>query len=199
MEIKPAKLYYYFPVILIFTVSVLVSVAVVPFIKTNAVALLMFNKMISNDPTGVLLGWKLGMSPCVSYGVKCSLGRVVHLELNQCRLYGTIFFIPLASLNMLSTLVLSGNMFIVNSTNLMFLQRGLKRLELSDTDMFGLFHDTIFSKLSILEYIDLSYSNLTGSLHADLEHNMVHFRVQQHNRFLILVHKRKKKLHVKRG
>ncbi|KAK8567393.1 hypothetical protein V6N12_005983 [Hibiscus sabdariffa] len=168
METKPVKLYYHLSLMFVFTVYISVSAAVVPSIKTDAAALLAFKKMIDNDPNGVLSGWKRETSPCVWYGVKCSLGRVVQLELNQCSLYGTIFFNPLASLNMLSSLVLSGNMFTVNSTNLMFLPYGLKRLELSDTGLFGPFPGTIFSRLPNLEYVDLSHSNLTGSLPDDL-------------------------------
>ncbi|KAK8495937.1 hypothetical protein V6N12_041571 [Hibiscus sabdariffa] len=172
METKPVKLSHHLPLVFMFTVYISVSAveqkAVVPSIETDAAALLAFKKMVDNDPTGVLSGWKLETSPCVWYGVKCSLGRVVQLDLNQCSLYGTIFFNPLASLNMLSDLVLSGNMFNVNSTTLMFLPYGLKRLELSDTGLFGPFPDTAFSKLPNLEYVDLSHSNLTGSLPDDL-------------------------------
>ncbi|PPD71006.1 hypothetical protein GOBAR_DD32113 [Gossypium barbadense] len=171
MEGKPVQLSYHLPLILIFTVYISVSAAeqtVVPSIKTDAVALLGFKKMIDNDPTGVLSGWKLETSPCLWYGVKCSSGRVVQLDLNQCSLYGTIFFNPLASLDMLSSLDLSGNMFTVNSTTLLLLPYGLKRLQLSDTGLFGLFPDTIFSKLPNLEYVNLSHNNLTGTLPDNL-------------------------------
>ncbi|PPR97949.1 hypothetical protein GOBAR_AA22717 [Gossypium barbadense] len=171
MEGKPVQLSYHLPLILIFTVYISVSAAeqtVVPSIKTDAVALLGFKKMIDNDPTGVLSGWKLETSPCLWYGVKCSSGRVVQLDLNQCSLYGTIFFNPLASLDMLYSLDLSGNMFTVNSTTLLLLPYGLKRLQLSDTGLFGLFPDTIFSKLPNLEYVNLSHNNLTGTLPDNL-------------------------------
>ncbi|KAG4214860.1 hypothetical protein ERO13_A01G145100v2 [Gossypium hirsutum] len=164
MEGKPVQLSYHLPLILIFTVYISVSAAeqtVVPSIKTDAVALLGFKKMIDNDPTGVLSGWKLETSPCLWYGVKCSSGRVVQLDLNQCSLYGTIFFNPLASLDMLYSLDLSGNMFTVNSTTLLLLPYGLKRLQLSDTGLFGLKLENSCNSLLVL---DLSSNRFVDSI-----------------------------------
>ncbi|KAE8683004.1 Serine/threonine-protein kinase BRI1-like 2 [Hibiscus syriacus] len=134
METKPVKLYYHLQLILIFTVSISVSVAVVPSIKTDAVALLTFKKMIDNDPTGVLSGWKLATNPCV-----CFFKHVIYFgfvwEYVQCKFIQ--FDVP---------------------------PYGLKRLELSDAGLFGPFPDTIFSKLPNLKYVDLSHAHRIESV-----------------------------------
>ncbi|XP_022776535.1 serine/threonine-protein kinase BRI1-like 2 [Durio zibethinus] len=171
MESKPFQLFYHLALTLVFTVYTSVSATgqvVVPSIKTDAVALLAFKKMIEQDPNGVLSGWKLERNPCAWYGVSCSSGRVIQLDLSHCNLSGTIFFNPLASLDMLSVLSLSSNMFTVNSTTLLLLPYGLKRLDLSGSGLVGLVPDNIFSKLPNLEYVNFSHNNLTGPLPDNL-------------------------------
>ncbi|GLT27703.1 hypothetical protein SLA2020_026810 [Shorea laevis] len=132
--------------------------------KTDAAALLAFKNMIQKDPNGVLSGWKLGRNPCTWYGVSCSQGRVTQLDLSECYFMGTIVLDPLASLDMLSILKLSGNFFTINSTSLLQLPYGLKQLDLSFSGLSGLAPDNFFSKHSNLEYVDLSHNNLTGLL-----------------------------------
>ncbi|XVE91872.1 hypothetical protein REPUB_Repub01dG0048700 [Reevesia pubescens] len=174
MESKTVQLFYHLALTLVFTVYISVSATeqvVVPSIKTDAVALLAFKKMIEKDPNGVLSGWKLERNPCAWYGVSCSSGRVTQLDLNQCNLSGTISFNHLASLDMLSVLSLSANMFNVNSTTLLLLPYGLKSLELSDSGLVGLFPDNIFSRLPNLEYVNLSHNNLSGPLSDNLLSN----------------------------
>ncbi|XP_021293405.1 serine/threonine-protein kinase BRI1-like 2 [Herrania umbratica] len=174
MESNPVQLLCHLALALVYTVCFSVSATeqvVVPPIKTDAVALLAFKKMIEKDPNGVLSGWKPERNPCAWYGVSCSSGRVIQLDLSQCSLSGTLFFNPLASLDMLSVLSLSSNMFTVNSTTLLLLPYGLKRLELSNSGLVGLVPDNIFSKLPNLEYVNLSHNNLTGSLPDNLLSN----------------------------
>ncbi|GLT96812.1 hypothetical protein SLE2022_144100 [Rubroshorea leprosula] len=132
--------------------------------KTDAAALLAFKNMIQKDPNGVLSGWKLARNPCTWYGVSCSQGRVTQLDLSECYFIGTIVLDPLASLDMLSILKLSGNFFTINSTSLLQLPYGLKQLDLSFSGLSGLAPDNFFSKHSNLEYVDLSHNNLTGLL-----------------------------------
>ncbi|KDP38186.1 hypothetical protein JCGZ_04829 [Jatropha curcas] len=138
-------------------------------IKTDAAGLLMFKKMIEKDPNGALSGWQLNnRSPCAWYGVSCSLGRVTQLDLTKKNLAGIISFDPLASLDMLSSLKLSFNSFIVNSTSLLNLPSALQNLELSSAVLVGGIPEKLFSKNPNLVFVNLSHNNLTGSLPDDL-------------------------------
>nr|CAN60090.1 hypothetical protein VITISV_033419 [Vitis vinifera] len=136
--------------------------------KTDGEALLAFKKMVHKDPHGVLEGWQANKSPCTWYGVSCSLGRVTQLDLNGSKLEGTLSFYPLASLDMLSVLSLSGNLFYVNSTGLLQLPVGLTQLDLSSAGLVGLVPENLFSKLPNLVSATLALNNLTGSLPDDL-------------------------------
>ncbi|EEF40539.1 serine/threonine-protein kinase bri1, putative [Ricinus communis] len=176
MESNPVQLFHYFATcltlaILFFLVLPSVSAAeqdVGTSIKTDAAALLMFKKMIQKDPNGVLSGWKLNSSPCIWYGVSCSLGRVTQLDLTEANLVGIISFDPLDSLVMLSSLKLSSNSFTVNSTSLLQLPYALQHLELSSAVLLGVVPENFFSKYPNFVYVNLSHNNLTGSLPDDL-------------------------------
>ncbi|KAJ8760635.1 hypothetical protein K2173_015302 [Erythroxylum novogranatense] len=136
--------------------------------KTDAAALLVFEKMIEKDPNGALSGWQLRKSPCTWYGVSCALGRVTQLDLTGCNLVGTISFNAFVSLDMLSTLKLSYNMFTLNATSLLQLPYGLQQLELSSSGLFGVVPQNFLSKYPNLVYVNLSHNNLTGFLPDDL-------------------------------
>ncbi|KAF2316661.1 hypothetical protein GH714_042002 [Hevea brasiliensis] len=125
----------------------------------------------SKDPNGVLSGWKLNRSPCAWYGVTCSFGRVTQLDLTGGNLVGVISFDPLTSLDMLSSLKLSSNLFTVNSTSLLHLPYALQFLELSSAGLVGVVPKNFFSKNPNLVYVNLSHNNLTGFLPDDLLSN----------------------------
>ncbi|XP_050234399.1 serine/threonine-protein kinase BRI1-like 2 [Mercurialis annua] len=139
-----------------------------PSIKTDAASLLMFKKLIQKDPNQVLSGWKLGSNPCLWFGVSCSRGRVTQLDLTGNSLFGFISFSPLANLDLLSSLKLSDNSFVVNSTSLMNLPFSLQHLELSSAVLVGLVPENLFSRNSNLVYVDFSHNNLTGALPDNL-------------------------------
>ncbi|KAF5449943.1 hypothetical protein F2P56_030339 [Juglans regia] len=133
-------------------------------IKTDAQALLMFKKMIEKDPNGVLSGWKAERNPCNWQGISCSLGRVTKLDLTGFDLVGTISLDPLASLDMLSVLILSSNSFTINATSLLQLPYSLKQLDLSFTGLVGSVPENFFSRCPNLVYVNLSLNNMTGLL-----------------------------------
>ncbi|KAK0573300.1 hypothetical protein LWI29_006063 [Acer saccharum] len=156
---------------LVFMVYVSVSATeqgIVPSLKTDAEALLMFKKMIQKDPNGVLSNWKSNRNPCSWFGVTCSLRRATQLDLTGSNLVGTISFESLSSLDMLSVLRLSSNSFTLNSTSLLQLPYALKQLELSSVGLVGLVPDMFFSKCPNLVYVNASHNNLTGSLPDNL-------------------------------
>ncbi|KAK9276039.1 hypothetical protein L1049_005570 [Liquidambar formosana] len=171
MECNPIRLFYHLVLTLLFPVYLLVSATDqggLSTIKTDAEALFMFKNMIQKDPTGVFSGWQLDKSPCTWSGVTCSLGRVTQLNLSQRNLVGNLSFDPLASLDMLSDLNLSGNMFTINSTALLHLPFGLRQLELSLAGLVGLVPENFFSKCPNLVSVSLSFNNLSGSLPDNL-------------------------------
>ncbi|RWR95929.1 serine/threonine-protein kinase BRI1-like protein 2 [Cinnamomum micranthum f. kanehirae] len=133
--------------------------------KTDAEALLLFKKSITQDPDGYLSNWQLNKSPCSWHGVNCTMGRVTKLDLSRCNLAGTLTFHPLSSLDMLTVLNLSVNRFSVNATeSLLQLPAGLQTLDLSATGLVGTFPDGFIPKYTDIVYIHLSHNNLTGWL-----------------------------------
>ncbi|KAJ6726153.1 LEUCINE-RICH REPEAT RECEPTOR PROTEIN KINASE EMS1 [Salix purpurea] len=170
MESNPVQLFHHLA-LLLFMFSVSVSVTeqgpVPSSIRTDAAALLSFKKIIQNDPNRVLSGWQINRSPCIWYGVSCTLGRVTHLDLTGSSLAGFISFDPLSSLDMLSVLNLSSNPFTVNSTSLLHLPYALQQLQLSSTGLEGPVPESFFSKNPNLVSAILSHNNLS-SLPDDL-------------------------------
>ncbi|KAF8407546.1 hypothetical protein HHK36_006680 [Tetracentron sinense] len=172
---NPFQLFFHVALTLLFMVfsSSLPSISAVeqagfPTTKTDGEALLLFKKMIQKDPKGVLSGWQLSRNPCTWYGVSCSLGRAIQLDLSGCELVGTLSFYPLVSLDMLSVLNLSTNSLTVNSTSLLQLPDGLQKLDLSFAGLAGLLPDGFLSKYPNLIYVNLSNNNLTGFLPDNL-------------------------------
>ncbi|WCJ33690.1 BRI1-like 2 [Euphorbia peplus] len=171
MEAISVPISHHLPLVLVFMFLFHVSLAeqrAVTSVKTDAAALIQFKRLIENDPNEFLSGWQLKRTPCVWYGVSCSLGRVTQLDLTSANLSGIISFDPLASLDMLSALKLSSNLFVVNSTSLLHLPFGLQNLELSSAVLVGNFPDKFFSRNPNLVYVNLSHNNLTGYLPDDL-------------------------------
>ncbi|XP_059649753.1 serine/threonine-protein kinase BRI1-like 2 [Cornus florida] len=171
MESNPLQLFLHLPLTLIFLASISVLAAdqgEFSSIKTDAEALFMFKNTIEEDPNGVLSGWQLNTNPCTWHGITCTLGRVTQLDLSQCNLVGNISLSPFASLDMLTVLNLSANLFTVNSTSLLQLPYGLKQLELSSTGLAGLVPENFFTKCPNLVYVNLSHNNLTSFLPDNL-------------------------------
>ncbi|XWS22930.1 hypothetical protein CRYUN_Cryun29cG0078000 [Craigia yunnanensis] len=160
MESKPFQLFYHLALTLVFIAYISVSATqqVVPSIKTDAVALLAFKKMIEKDPNGVLSGRKLERNPCSWYGVSCSSGRVIQLDLTQCSLSGTIFFNPLASLDIKP--YYGFNSCLSNCTK-------LRTLNFSFNSLTGEIPSS-FGELNSLQRLDLSHNHLTGWIPSEL-------------------------------
>ncbi|KAL6505902.1 ubiquitin-protein ligase E3 Brl2 [Orobanche hederae] len=134
-------------------------------IKTDASALLSFKKMIRQDPNGALSDWKLTKDTCTWPGITCNLGRVSAVDLAQANLVGQISFSPFSSLDMLASLNLSSNSFLVNATtSLVKFPYGLKQLELSFSGLSGRIPENLFANCPNLEYISLAFNNITGAL-----------------------------------
>ncbi|CAN0890905.1 Serine/threonine-protein kinase BRI1-like 2 [Linum grandiflorum] len=133
-------------------------------LKTDAAALLMFKRMVSSDPNGVLSGWVPTRLPCSWFGVTCYLGRVSQLDLNSANLAAdSISFDPFASLDSLTSLNLSSNNFTsTNSTSLLRLPPSLQQLNLHSVGLLGPFPDTFLSSHPNLLHLDLSLNNLTS-------------------------------------
>ena len=167
MEGNPVQLFYHLALPLLFMLFVLVPGTKQDgdsMIKTDVQALIMFKKMIQKDPNGALSDWQLDRNPCSWHGISCSLGRVTQLDLTGSYLVGTMFFDPLASLEMLSALKLSTNSFYINATTLLHLPSGLKQLDLSFNILVGSVPENLFLRCPDLEEVNLSFSNMTGSL-----------------------------------
>ncbi|KAK6146657.1 hypothetical protein DH2020_020526 [Rehmannia glutinosa] len=138
-------------------------------IKTDAIALLSFKKMISQDPNGALSDWQLKKDPCQWHGITCTLGRITAVDLAQSNLVGQVSFAPFSSLDMLTSLNLSANSFSVNaSTSLIQIPYGVKQLELSFSGIFGHIPETLFTNCPNLEYLNLAFNNITGLLPENL-------------------------------
>ncbi|KAL0372794.1 UNVERIFIED_CONTAM: Serine/threonine-protein kinase BRI1-like 2 [Sesamum calycinum] len=138
-------------------------------IKTDAMALLSFKKMIQKDPDGALSDWQLNKDPCTWHGVSCSLGRVAALDLAQSNLVGQVSFAPFSSLDMLTSLNLSANALSVNATtSLVQIPYGVKQLELSFSGILGHIPESFFANCPNLEYVNLAFNNITGFLPQNL-------------------------------
>ncbi|KAL0326798.1 UNVERIFIED_CONTAM: Serine/threonine-protein kinase BRI1-like 2 [Sesamum angustifolium] len=138
-------------------------------IKTDAMALLSFKKMIQKDPDGALSDWHLNKDPCTWHGVSCSLGRVAALDLAQSNLVGQVSFAPFSSLDMLTSLNLSANALSVNATtSLVQIPYGVKQLELSFSGILGHIPESFFANCPNLEYVNLAFNNITGFLPQNL-------------------------------
>ncbi|KAF1876387.1 hypothetical protein Lal_00029735 [Lupinus albus] len=169
MENNPLQLFSHLTVTLLLMMIILFPIteeaAVVSSIKTDAMSLLMFKKILK-DPNRILSGWQINKNPCSWYGISCNQGRVTQLDLSgNSNLIGTTISLdPLSSLDMLSVLKLSLNGFSVNSTSLLQLPYSLTQLDLSFGGVSGPVPDNFFYKCPNLVVVNLSYNNLTGPI-----------------------------------
>ncbi|KAL1568671.1 ubiquitin-protein ligase E3 Brl2 [Salvia divinorum] len=138
--------------------------------QTDKLALLSFKKMIQQDPDGALSDWQRTRDPCTFHGVTCNdQRRVTALDLAQSNLVGQISFSPLSSLDMLLSLNLSANSFIVNAnSSLLQIPYAVKELELSFSGIIGHLPENMFANCPNLEYVNLAFNNITGFLPDNL-------------------------------
>ncbi|KAG6396795.1 hypothetical protein SASPL_142952 [Salvia splendens] len=138
--------------------------------QTDKLALLSFKKMIQQDPDGALSDWQRTRDPCTFHGVTCNdQRRVTALDLAQSNLVGQISFSPLSSLDMLLSLNLSANSFVVNAnSSLLQIPYSVKELELSFSGVIGHLPESMFANCPSLEYVNLAFNNITGFLPENL-------------------------------
>ncbi|BAT81093.1 hypothetical protein LR48_Vigan07g058100 [Vigna angularis] len=126
-------------------------------------ALLKFRQRIVSDPFGALSNWvddDSSFDPCNWFGVECSDGRVVALNLKDLCLEGTLAP-ELAKLIHINSIILRNNSF-------------------SGTIPEG------FVELKELEVLDLGYNNFSGHLPADLGSNIsLAILLLDNNEFLV--------------
>ncbi|XP_022871822.1 probable inactive receptor-like protein kinase At3g56050 [Olea europaea var. sylvestris] len=114
----------------------------------EGVALLRFKEKVENDPYGALSDWnqEVGVeNPCSWFGIGCSEGHVVVLNLKDLCLRGTL---------------------VPDLGNLVH----VKSISLRNNSFSGVIPEEI-SKLSELEVLDLGYNNFSGQLPCHLINN----------------------------
>ncbi|KAM7499398.1 hypothetical protein LguiA_023812 [Lonicera macranthoides] len=117
-------------------------------LNDEGLALLRFRERVVSDPFGALSNWNddVGITdPCSWYGVECSDGNVVVLNLKNLGLGGTI------------------------SPDLRNLIH-IKSINLRNNSFSGIIPEEI-SELKELEVLDLGFNNFSGPLPADLGNN----------------------------
>ncbi|KAL9260711.1 Serine/threonine-protein kinase BRI1-like 2-like protein [Drosera capensis] len=166
MRINRTRLVRYVTLLLISSIAYSVDAAERGGARRDAKALMMLKKMIDKDPNGVLLGWGLGEDVCSWNGVSCdSNGRVGGLDLSWSYLSGVVSFEPLGALDMLTSLNLSVNYLIINSTeSLLHLPFGIQQLQLPSAGLQGMIPPHFLDGFPSLAYVDLSENNLTGGI-----------------------------------
>ncbi|KAD3338489.1 hypothetical protein R6Q59_026744 [Mikania micrantha] len=120
-------------------------------LNTESLALLKFRAGIERDPFGALSGWNhdgdaADLGPCSWFGVECSDGKVVVLNLRDLCLGGTLSP-DLGKLTNMKSIILRNNSFT-----------GTIPQEIGD--------------LKELEVLDLGYNNFTGPFPSDLVNNL---------------------------
>lgn len=118
-------------------------------LNDEGLALLRLRERVVNDPFGALLNWKEEdgvINPCSWFGVECSDGKVVVLNLKDLCLGGTLPT-DLTKLVHIKSIVLRNNSFT------------------------GIIPEGI-GELKELEVLDLGYNNFSGPLPAELGSNL---------------------------
>ncbi|GLT78916.1 hypothetical protein SLA2020_504340 [Shorea laevis] len=118
-------------------------------LNDEGLALLRLKERVVNDPFGALSNWKASdgvVDPCSWFGVECSLGQVVVLNLKDLCLEGTL--VPeLGNLIHIKSIILRNNSFV------------------------GTIPEGV-GALKELEVLDLGYNNFTGPLPVDIGSNL---------------------------
>ncbi|CAI9288130.1 unnamed protein product [Lactuca saligna] len=133
-------------------------------LNTEGLALLKFRDGIERDPLGVLSGWNnddeaADSGPCSWFGVECSDGKVVILNLRDLCLEGTLAP-EVGKLTNVKSIILRNNSF-----------HGTIPQEIGD--------------LKELEVLDLGYNNFTGPFTSDLVNNLsLSILLLDNNKFL---------------
>ncbi|XP_076957242.1 inactive receptor-like serine/threonine-protein kinase At2g40270 [Bidens hawaiensis] len=120
-------------------------------LNTEGLALLRFREQIESDPFGVLANWNhdgdvADLGHCFWFGVECSDGKVVVLNLRDLCLGGALSP-ELGKLRNMKSIILRNNSF-----------NGTIPREIGD--------------LKELEVLDLGYNNFTGTFPSDLVNNL---------------------------
>ncbi|KAL4610090.1 hypothetical protein ACB092_08G027200 [Castanea dentata] len=118
-------------------------------LNTEGLALLRFRESVVRDPFGALLDWNDNegvVDPCSWFGVECSDGNVVILNLKDLCLGGTVAP-ELGKLAYIKSIILRNNSFSGNIPK-----------EIGD--------------LKNLEVLDLGYNNFSGSFPSDFSNNL---------------------------
>ncbi|GLT92936.1 hypothetical protein SLE2022_107460 [Rubroshorea leprosula] len=118
-------------------------------LNDEGLALMRLKERVVNDPFGALSNWKAGdgvVDPCSWFGVECSLGQVVVLNLKDLCLEGTLAP-ELGNLIHIKSIILRNNSFA------------------------GIIPDGV-GALKELEVLDLGYNNFTGPLPVDIGGNL---------------------------
>ncbi|KAF8402593.1 hypothetical protein HHK36_010681 [Tetracentron sinense] len=131
-------------------------------LNADGLALLRFRERLVTDPFGALLNWNGNNGehdPCSWFGVECSEGKVVILNLKDLCLRGTLAP-ELANLIHIKSIILRNNSF-----------SGIIPKEIGE--------------LKELEVLDLGYNNFSGPLPSDLGNNLaLTILLLDNNRFL---------------
>nr|DAD26302.1 TPA_asm: hypothetical protein HUJ06_027770 [Nelumbo nucifera] len=118
-------------------------------LNAEGLALLKFREGVVDDPYGALSNWNDDdgfNDPCLWFGVECSEGKVVALNLKDLCIGG-----PLAPE--------IGNLILIKS------------IILRNNSFFGIIPEEI-GKLKELEELDLGYNNFSGPLPSELGNNL---------------------------
>ncbi|XP_015874563.3 inactive receptor-like serine/threonine-protein kinase At2g40270 isoform X1 [Ziziphus jujuba] len=132
-------------------------------LNDEGLALLSFRERVVQDPYGVLLNWNNDgeddIDPCSWFGVECSDGKVVVLNLKDLCLGGTLAP-EIGKLVYIKSIILRNNSFSGNIPKEM-------------------------GELKELEVLDLGYNNFSGSFPSDLSNNLfLTTLLLDNNRFL---------------
>ncbi|KAJ0978320.1 hypothetical protein J5N97_013794 [Dioscorea zingiberensis] len=139
------------------------GVSASPF-NDEGMALLGFRERVELDPYGALVGWGEGggRDPCSWFGIGCSDGRVVDLNLGNLRLKGTLSP-EIGRLVLLKSLVLHNNSFYGDIPKEISELQKLEVLDLGYNNFSGLIPSHLSSMMS-LETLILRSNKFLGSI-----------------------------------
>ncbi|GLT80737.1 hypothetical protein SLA2020_521610 [Shorea laevis] len=138
-------------------------------LKSEGFALLRFRERIVSDPFGALSNWKVkdgDVDPCSWFGVECSDGKVVILNLKDLCLVGTLTP-EIGKLNYLKSIILRNNSFSGNVPKEIGQLKDLEVLDLGFNNFSGPFPSDFRNNLS-LSILLLDNNKLIGSIAPEL-------------------------------
>ncbi|GLU02568.1 hypothetical protein SLE2022_198140 [Rubroshorea leprosula] len=138
-------------------------------LKSEGLALLRFRERIVSDPFGALSSWKVkdgDVDPCSWFGVECSDGKVVILNLKDLCLVGTLTP-EIGKLNYLKSIILRNNSFSGNVPKEIGQLKDLELLDLGFNNFSGPFPSDFGNNLS-LNILLLDNNKFIGSIAPEL-------------------------------